>query len=683
MNHFALQAEARRNTVWLVVLAVVAVAAATVSAAAVFASGMWLVDSFLVEERFVDFGTFIANPLVFASSLYVSAAVIAIGFAVKASDIASPNRLMALLGARRIRRSDLVGNDPESIARLTLVNVCEEMSIASGAMMPSVWVLEESSDINAFVAGKSHMEAALCVTAGMLRYLARDELQGVIAHEYSHILNGDMRLNFRLLGLVAGVTAYYRIGKGMLGMSGSRNDGGNTVSPVFFIRYRDSGEGGRGGAAAFVVILLVYLVTASMLWLVGSVSAFFARLVQCAVSRQREYLADASAAQFTRNPEALANALRLTYLAGGGPGRSQFSAWSDDVAHMLFTEKKGNLFATHPSVKDRIRRLSSRGLAADEELRARIVRIREEEMQDYLRLMDDLGNVEEGAMFTGGDCTGDGEEYGDAEEILTEEGEGAVMSTQSFREERQEPDPPDAFAARLCTHDGAATALVEILRGRCPKEVEWPLTREKKRQLAFRCVIAMRDFETEERKRKWADVLAAIAEEDGQIDSFEFMLLAAMRRYLNVRTPRRKARAQFIVEPLSRVLATVASFGADASAGYNAAQSRFSLIKTPLPPMPEPYVDAIDFLDGIFCLDALSPLAKQEFLLGLQEAVTQDGVVSEDEADYVSAVAEAIGAAGWRSVIASTGGNFDEQGNEWRYRPAFRTRATQFREKMV
>ena len=612
MDPFALQDEARRKTGRLVVLALVAVAAVVVAAAFVFACGAWVVDVALVAKKPVAFLPFVVRPGVVLFSLAASLFIVLIGFLVKMDDLASPARLMTCVGATRVRRADLGGGDADSLARARLFNVCEEMSIASGVMMPSVWVLEKSNDVNAFVAGDSPAETALCVTEGALRYLERDELQGVVAHEFSHILNGDMRLNFRLLMLVAGVTAYNRIGKGMLGMFGSHEDGEEPARPGPVIRFPSGGRGGKGGGVG--VLVLVYLATAVLLWLVGGVGVFFARLVQCAVSRQREYLADASAAQFTRNPEALANALRLTYLAGGGAGRSPFGAWRADVAHMLFSEGDRPLFATHPPVRERISRLSCAGVSADARLKARIRRIRAERKEEYARR-------------------------------LAAQPKRAAVPSRDLEPVGKEFTP--ALAARLRAPNGAGSVLVELLRGRCPAELDAPPTRAQRRCLAARCVIAIRDAESAASRRKWAETLAEIAKEDGEIDSFEFMLLAAVKRHLRPYEPVRALPSSRLTGPLARVLATVASFGEDPPRGYRAAEKAFSLVRTPLPPMPAPYDDALEFLDGLAALGALPPLAKREFLVALKNVVAQDGVVTDEEADYVAAAADAVAAVGW------------------------------------
>jgi len=217
-----------------------------------------------------------------------------------------------------------------------LRNVVEEIAIASGVPMPRLYVLEREPGINAFAAGYSPADAVIAVTRGTLQRLNRDELQGVIAHEFSHILNGDMRLNVRLIGGLFGIL--------MLGVIGRRVllHGGPGVR-----------IGSRRGVAPLPLLLAGMVAV-----VVGSIGVFFGRLIKAAVSRQRELLADASAVQFTRQTAGLAGALKkIGGLADGS--RLGNRAGAEEVSHMLFGEGIAfpRWFATHPPLVERIRRL--------------------------------------------------------------------------------------------------------------------------------------------------------------------------------------------------------------------------------------------------------------------------------------------------------------------------------------
>lgn len=212
-----------------------------------------------------------------------------------------------------------------------LLNVVEEMAIASGIPVPQVYLLENEEGINAFAAGTSVDDAVVGVTRGCMTLLNRDELQGVIAHEFSHILNGDMRLNLRLIGLVFGIFCLAQVGRILLQSSSRRSRGNRKESnPLPLLGF------------ALLVI--------------GSIGVFFGRLIKSAVSRQREFLADAAAVQFTRNPMGLAGALKK--IGGYTAGSRIEDAHAEEVSHLFFSNGLASSWmSTHPPLDDRIRRL--------------------------------------------------------------------------------------------------------------------------------------------------------------------------------------------------------------------------------------------------------------------------------------------------------------------------------------
>lgn len=226
----------------------------------------------------------------------------------------------------------LVSGDTRDFHLRRLRNVVEEMAIASGMPVPEIYVLEQESAINAFAAGHSTGDAAIAVTRGALEHLSRDELQGVVAHEFSHILNGDMRLNLRLMGMIFGLL--------VLGLTGQK-----------VLEHMRGGSRREGGA-----ILLIAL--AVMIF--GYLGMFLGRLIKAAISRQREYLADASAVQFTRLSSGLSGALMK--IGAFGAGSKLVNDDTEEVAHMLFGDGRGYsaLTATHPPIVDRIRRIDPR-----------------------------------------------------------------------------------------------------------------------------------------------------------------------------------------------------------------------------------------------------------------------------------------------------------------------------------
>ena len=233
--------------------------------------------------------------------------------------------------ARMLGATEVTGEGSDPLRR-RLQNVVEEMAIASGVPVPEIFVLEEEQGINAFAAGLTTADAAVAVTRGALEKLSRAELQGVVAHEFSHILNGDMRLNQRLMGLSFGILILALMGRWLL----------------HSIRYTRRGRSG-GGVAAAAGLGLAFM-------LIGYIGLFFGRLIKAGVSRQREMLADASAVQFTRDSSGLAGALKKI----GGYTGSLTARNSEEIAHMLFSRGSRAFrgwFATHPPLDERIQAL--------------------------------------------------------------------------------------------------------------------------------------------------------------------------------------------------------------------------------------------------------------------------------------------------------------------------------------
>lgn len=257
------------------------------------------------------------------------------------------------LGGRRLNPST---RRPEE---RKLMNIVEEMAIASGVPVPEVYVLDDESAINAFAAGFEVDEAAIGVTRGAIEQLDRDELQGVIAHEFSHILNGDMRLSTKLSGWIFGIVMLTLLGRGFWalirgGSGGSRRAGGGVyVGGGRSGGSRRSSGGGGAGALIIAVVIVAVLIT-----VIGFIGELFARLIQAAVSRQREYLADAAAVQFTRNPEGIGNALRR--IGGMQHGSRVEHPQAGELAHAFFSKSfrgKVSFLATHPPLPRRIRRV--------------------------------------------------------------------------------------------------------------------------------------------------------------------------------------------------------------------------------------------------------------------------------------------------------------------------------------
>jgi len=319
MDFFEHQETARRKTGRLVILFGLAVAGIILSVYAVVTLGL----GYAGTKTSVDVAPSPWQWEVFLVTALCVLLVVGLGSMYKIAQLNAGGAAVArMVGATPVSSSS------KSTAERRLLNVVEEMAIASGTPVPAVYLMAHEPGINAFAAGHSPDDAVIGVTQGCLEQLDRDELQGVIAHEFSHVLNGDMRLNLRLMGVVHGILVIGIIG---------------------YILLRTAHGGRRNPLPLIGLALLV----------IGYLGTFFGNLIKAGVSRQREFLADASAVQFTRNPGGIAGALRK--IGGHSTGSRVNNAHAAEVSHMLFgmgfKSQLGSLYATHPPLEERIHRI--------------------------------------------------------------------------------------------------------------------------------------------------------------------------------------------------------------------------------------------------------------------------------------------------------------------------------------
>jgi Zn-dependent protease with chaperone function/uncharacterized tellurite resistance protein B-like protein len=323
MDFFERQDQARRNTKLLVVYFILGV---TLLIVAVYAAVLGVFTGVNSRHHHVydEQAQYVLwNPQLFLIAAVGTLAVIGLGSGFKTLELAQGGSTVAtMLGGRLVAPTT---TDPDE---RKLRNVVEEMAIAAGVPVPQVYLLPQEQGINAFAAGHSTSDAVVAVTAGAVKLLTRDELQGVIGHEFSHILNGDMRLNLRLMGIIFGILCLAVIGRVLL-----------------YTRSRSSKD--KNPLPLLGLSLLV----------IGWIGVFFGRLIQAAVCRQRELLADASSVQFTRNPAGLAGALRK--IGGLSFGSKLEAAHAEEASHMFFGNGMGesffHLMDTHPPLAERIR----------------------------------------------------------------------------------------------------------------------------------------------------------------------------------------------------------------------------------------------------------------------------------------------------------------------------------------
>jgi Zn-dependent protease with chaperone function len=334
MNFFEAQDKARRNTLWMILLFILAVGGL------IFLTNLLL----LVVLAYLKTGYFIFSVSelnnFFELSVFVGVTVgvcllIFGGSFYKTMSLSKGGPAVAeMLGGR------LVPQSTNDLQQRQLLNVVEEMSIAAGMPIPKVYLLEENS-INAFAAGQSPANAVIGITRGALTQLSREELQGVIAHEFSHIFNGDMRLNIRLIGVLHGILLV-----GMIGYFILRS-----------LRFAGRSRSKKGGNGIVVILAL-----GVGLMVIGYAGTFFGQWIKAVVSRQREYLADSSAVQFTRNRDSIAGALKK--IGGSGAGSYIEDPAAPQYSHAYFANGLGSfwqsLFATHPPLEKRIRAIDPR-----------------------------------------------------------------------------------------------------------------------------------------------------------------------------------------------------------------------------------------------------------------------------------------------------------------------------------
>ena len=354
MDFFGHQDQARRRTKQLILLFALALFTLIFLTNLLVAGFLWgnpdvfpgLGKELVQDPSLLDIFNYMSSQAWFTTSAIVCSFV-GIAYLYKAAKLSGGGASIAeSLGGR------LLPPDAEDFYEKRLLNIVEEMAIASGMPVPQVYLLDDEIGINAFAAGFQPSDAIIGVTKGCLTKLSRMQLQGVIGHEFSHILNGDMRMNMRLIAILFGILCIGLLGRVII-EAGARHSIYNRVStqPTVFASSSSKKEGGV--PLFFIGIGLMIL---------GYSGVFFGKLIQAAVSRQREYLADASAVQFTRDPQAIAEALKVIGYGGVGSSighsrREEFShAFFGNAIYSHFSSHFGFL-STHPKLEERIRRI--------------------------------------------------------------------------------------------------------------------------------------------------------------------------------------------------------------------------------------------------------------------------------------------------------------------------------------
>lgn len=630
MDFFTHQDNARRLTKRLVVLfalAVVAVVAA-VNLAAVYFFG-WKVSAHVVIS-------IITLAVIFGGTTWKLIQISAGGTAVAES-----------VGGRRIAPGTT------DLHEKRLLNVVEEMALASGIAVPTVYVLDEEEGINAFAAGLSTEDAVVAVTRGTLRKLNREELQGVVAHEFSHILNGDMRLNLRMIGVLHGILVISMIGYTIMRFTGNSRRSSSS---------RDSSNNG-----IFLFGLALYAI--------GYVGKFCADLIKAAVSRQREFLADASAVQFTRNPEGIGGALVKIGLAGS---RLE-AAHAPELSHMFLGEgvKLSAFLATHPPIDERVGRVLGERAVADFRRRAA------EEME---KAAESDGLVEAGDERVMGfgrsagataRAASSGFAVGASMRTLDESGArvgadtaGKVLDTVGnptsdhvrYAGEVLASIPP-ALHARLVTPDGARGAMFALLFGSsggvesrgavfqsagaaAELALATPIAADiaalgmpARLPIVDLAVPALRTLPAPDRRQLLAK-LRKVALADQRLDAFEFVLLAVLTQQLSeIGNAGANVRVRSLEAVKPQVALVVSVFVRAASQGSVLFERTMATLGLPGESLTPPSRLDFDRVEGaLIDLRGLPPLAKPRLIKACLEIVMADGKVAVYEAELMRAV---------------------------------------------
>ncbi|CAN5640085.1 M48 family metallopeptidase [soil metagenome] len=516
-----------------------------------------------------------------------------------------------------------------------LRNVVEEISIASGVPVPRLYVLEQESAINAFAAGYAPNDAVIAVTRGALDQLNRDELQGVVAHEFSHVLNGDMRLNIRLIGLLFGILMLSLIGRRILMYGGGR---------------------GRGAAAVLVAALIALVI--------GGIGLFFGRMIKAGVSRTRERLADASAVQFTRQTAGLAGALKK--IAGVQAGsRLADRGDAEEVSHMLFGDGVGlsGLFATHPPILQRIQALEHAFKAEQlARLQAQWMAAQPDGLEEDVRLGLDAGSgmrlpaagtefALTPAMVAAQVAHPEDNDYRRADAIIA-----ALPESVRAQAQQRETVMPLLLAllldrdagvrehqrSEIQARQGSALAALALELQSEVLPALHPIQRLPLAELAFPILRRRPRPELE----TFLDTVHAVVHSDNKLSLFEYclgtLLEVQVREALD---PARYARfGRRKPDGVKREFATLLAVVAQAGHADEAAARRAYLagLQRVLPRDHLPYAppaQGVLALDEVWpALDALDPLAKQVVVEAITDAIGHDGRVSVAESELLRTI---------------------------------------------
>ena len=568
-----------------------------------------------------------------------------------------PEGVVKSLGGAPLGRGGALARDRR------LYNVVEEIAIASGTPIPQIYVLENERSINACAVGTSPENAAVCVTSGALDLLSRDELQGVVAHEFSHIVNRDMRLNMRLIGVLFGIELLSMIAVIAIRMLFSNTHVSTSSSD-------DNGK--NSGGVAILVILLALCV----LYLIGAIGVVFGNIIRAAISRQREYLADASAVQFTRNPNGIAGALKK--LGSPDVGSAINASGAEQTSHMFFGSvfKSGffqNLYKTHPPLVDRIKAIDP---TFDGTFPETVVPVAIDEPCEATTsgFQSFAGASERSAVESASTSSVDAASlYGDWARVDESADANAASRQIRIAPRLLEPIPSElddvlvdvtgaraVFFGGVYSHEPEVRSnQTELLNRLETTEVKERLEHVLKlvepmsdaaRLLVVRIATPLIKTMTVEQYQTFRRIVVDFCSADGRLDLFEYTLqnvaLRELDVYYRLSKPIEARYSDFanIAESFRNVLACLAYEGGssvdDAQNAFAAGCEVFNdNVETPR----RENCTLAEFSRSLNQLAFTSPTLKQQILEACWKCVLWDGVVTERESALLSAVTAALG----------------------------------------
>jgi Zn-dependent protease with chaperone function len=639
VDFFAQQDIARRNTRVLVLSFLAAVLLLILLANAAVAAFLWFGQDYNIysgsREGMAGFWSYFSWSRFGTIGLAVTATV-ALVVLFKWLQLSTGGKVVAEgLGGTRILPQT------RDRAERRCLNVVEEMALAANMPVPPVYVMNDERGINAFAAGITPADAVVAVTRGALEHLRRHELQGVIAHEFSHILNGDMRLNIRLAALLKGITFIGDVGHTLLHSSPDQH-------------LRGGASGGRSGAVAPVLGLA--------LWLLGWLGGLAAGFIKAAISRQKEFLADASAVQFTRDPDGISDALKV--IGGYVPGTLVHAARATEMSHIFFGQIEHRLwqvFATHPPLAERIRRV-------DPDWDGEFVR---RKVRHYRVQPSDPRSAEAGvgrahlvlaAMATAGADEAEGTGHG---ETGPGPGPDQLEARTAARQElpvafvRHSHEPLGAHAlvcALLLSGEGAVrqkqlsaiaeagiNGLAELVHTLGPGVQS--LGAGRRLPLLEMCLPALTTISPAQ-YRTLKNTLLRLIRADARTELHEWCLFQLLRHYLDpqfvrVRPSRpRYRKLERVASHVRVVLSLLAHSGsgnANAAAAFRAGADELGI--TALAVLPREQCSVAAFSRAVHQLADCYPLLKPRLLKAMARAAGADGELSAAEREIIYSVA--------------------------------------------